>query len=163
MATANSAFDTTGVVQLSTTRVARKLAEPVRLIVAAPSQSWAEAVSNRLEELLQLPSGWDGYGAPPVTFENAYFALDMLRSICPDDFAAPQIVPGTAGDLQVEWHQDNYSIELHVRGPNSVTAYRQTVNLPDGEEIELTNDFVQVWKWIKEMPGVGSAANAAAA
>ena len=118
---------------------------------------------QRLESLIQLPQGWDGYGAPPVGLEVVHFTLQMLKSICPSDMVAPQIVPGVAGDLQVEWHTPSTTIELHVRAPNSVAAWRQSPSVPDGEEFELTNDFVMVLEWVREMLGDGSAAVATAA
>jgi hypothetical protein len=118
---------------------------------------------QRLENLIQLPAGWDGYAAPPVGLEVVHFTLQMLKSICPNDMSAPQIVPGAAGDLQVEWHTPGTTIELHVKSPNSVSAWRQSPNTPDGEEIELTNDFMVVLQWVREMLEDGSAAVATAA
>ncbi|RXH31987.1 hypothetical protein [Bradyrhizobium zhanjiangense] len=143
--------------------IARRAPVPERIIVAGLSTSWSEDVSNRLDHLLKLPAGWDGYGAPPVRFENAYFALQLLSSICPANMSAPQLVPGTAGDLQIEWHIPAGTIELHVRGPNDVSAWRETAANPDGEEILLTNNFAAVSRWISEMLGINVAAVATAA
>jgi hypothetical protein len=140
-----------------------RLPDPARLIVGDGWTAWRGPVVQRLENLIQLPYGWDGYSAPPVGLEVVHFTLQMLKSICPSDMCAPQIVPGTAGDLQVEWHMPSTTIELHVRSPNSVAAWRQSSNAPDGEEIELTNDFMIVLGWVREMLGDGSATVAAAA
>jgi len=131
----------------------RAFATPRRLIIADPSASWWDGVKERLQELVLLERGWDGYHAPPISFENAYFTLDMLRSICPSDMRLPQIVSGTHGDLQVEWHHQTGEIELHVRAPNSVSAWRRSPSAPDGEEVALTNDFAIVLGWIGEMLG----------
>lgn len=118
---------------------------------------------DRLEALIQLPIGWDGYNAPPVRLENAYFTMQMLKAICRRDMIVPQIVPGSSGDLQIEWHTEASTIELHVRAPNRVSAWRQAANASDGEEVELSNDFKIVLQWVKEMLGDGSAAVTAAA
>ena len=45
--------------------------------------------------------------------------------------------------------------------PNSVTAWRQTPSLANGEEANLTNDFLLVFQWVREMlasapPGFGA-------
>ncbi|MBV8568259.1 MAG: hypothetical protein JO273_22675 [Methylobacteriaceae bacterium] len=133
-----------------------------RRLISDRSLAWADAAKNRLDHLCQLPVGWDGYGAGPVRFSVARFAYEMLRSICGPDTPPPSIVPGPSGDLQVEWHLESGDVELHVRAPNDVHAWRQA---PDaGEEcLDLRNDFTDLVRWIKELGGSLSAANAAAA
>jgi len=134
-----------------------------RAIVSRPTRDWHKEVTATLNELAALPRGWDGYNGRPVRFDCAYFALSMLEAICPADGPAPQIVPGSNGDLQLEWHMPNEDIELHVRGPNKVTAWRVAgATDPDGEELQLTNDFTQVAAWIRAImePAVADAAAA---
>jgi hypothetical protein len=158
---ANSAFSVS--TSLSARARPSRLPDASRVVVGEPWTAWRDPVMERLETLIQLPTGWDGYGAPPVRLENAYFAMLMLRAICGRDMAVPQIVPGSAGDLQVEWHSASATIELHVKAPNRVSAWRQTAAVPDGEEIELSNDFKIVLHWVREMLGDGIAAVTAAA
>jgi hypothetical protein len=133
-------------------------------IVQQPIRVWRSAIVERLDELCQLPVGWDGYHAGPVTFTNASFALSMLESTCGVDAPAPQIVPGADGDLQVEWHAPRGDIELHVRGPFNVHAWRMRHGANDGgEEMTLSNDFTAVANWVKELaepliaPGTAAA------
>lgn len=135
-----------------------------RVLVSDKVSAWSDAVRSRLEELIRLPSGWDGYQAVHASFENANFALRVLESVCEFDTPAPQIVPGALGDLQIEWHSLKGDIELHVRAPNDVHAWYALVDGdPDGEELDLTNDFVTVAQWVKEItePSVDVAAAAA--
>ena len=110
-------------------------------------------LKKRLEELTQLEFGWDGYRGKPVASSNAQFALDMIESIFEgEQINTIQIVPGINGDLQVEWHNLKGDIELHVKAPNVVSALRLILNGdPDGEEIDLTNDFTIVKKWVSKM------------
>jgi hypothetical protein len=157
---ANSAFST---IDGGLTNRPHRLPDPGRLVVSDDWAAWREPVMRRLESLLQLPDGWDGYSAPPVGLEVVHFTLQMLKSICPPDTVAPQIVPGTAGDLQVEWHTPSTTIELHVKAPNSVSAWRQSPDAADGEEVNLTNDFLVVLRWVREMLEDGSATVATAA
>lgn len=122
--------------------------------VSAPKASlsesgavWRSSVGRRLGELVSLPTGWDGYVGLPVDFLTAHFAMSMLESICVDSTEPPQIVPGTSGDLQVEWHTLEGDVELHVLAPNKVHGWYSKVG--DGEEeINLTNDFRQVARWV---------------
>lgn len=119
-----------------------------------PVRSWRDAVVSKLNELVALERGWDGYQAGPVSFENASFALRMLEACCGVDAPMPQIVPGVVGDLQVEWHIGNTDIELDIRGPNNVHAWicnEQTG--PNGHEFALTNDFTIVAKWLRDLSG----------
>lgn len=114
--------------------------------------AWRERIIGRLEEIVRLERGWDGYQGCPVSPENANFTLNMLYTICGNDAPPPQIAPGAGGDLQVEWHTLAGDIELHVRAPYDVHAWRAMAGGDvDGEEVELTNDFSIVAKWIEQM------------
>jgi hypothetical protein len=77
-------------------------------------------VTERLKELVSLNTGWDGYNAVPVSTENAVFALKFIRDICSDEIPFPQIVPGTKGDLQLEWHFRINKIEVHIYKPDDI-------------------------------------------
>ena len=124
---------------------------------------WNDEVTVRLQNLIRLASGWDGYQGRPVSFVNANFAYQMLNSICGPETPAPQIVPGAAGDLQIEWHTLRGDIELHVRGPNDVHAWRAISGSdPDGKELNLTVNFVDVAQWVKEVTEAQIAAETAA-
>jgi hypothetical protein len=113
---------------------------------------WRDEAIARLTKLTQLEEGWDGYGGLPVSFENACFALRVLDAICPVDAPTPQMVPGVNGDLQIEWHEKNTDIELHVITLNNVRAWRMIPpTQPIGEEISLTNDFTVLADWVKQI------------
>ena len=127
------------------------------------SQTWLDPVIKRLNELVGLRLGWDGYKAIPVTFENAFFAIEVLKVSCGVNAPTPQIVPGVSGDLQIEWHLENGDIELHIRAPNDVQAWHADTNSsPEGEGILLTNDFTTVARWIKNLTEPPSAIRATA-
>ena len=119
-----------------------------RAVVSQLDRPWRAVVIDRLQELTALPVGWDGYSAPPVNFANAEFALRMLEAICSSECIPPQIVPGNDGDLQIEWHTSNGSIELHVMAPNSVHAWRSGIGSLE-DELALTNDFTVVVGWLR--------------
>lgn len=136
----------------------------VRRTLSENSASWRPQVLCRLEELVRLEPGWDGYTGLPVSFENATFTLQMLDLICGAETPAPQIVPGSSGDIQIEWHNAAGDIELNVLGPNDVHAWKCMVgDEEDGVELELTNDFLEVTHWIKQLREPTVAARSAAA
>ena len=143
----------------------QRTAFPPRVVLSGHESEWQDLVKQRLEELVdRLPFGWDGYDGRPVGFLNANFALSMLSSICRPSTPAPQIVPGSAGDLQIEWHTEGVDIELAVLGPFDVRAWRHVVGAdPEGESMDLEGDFTDVAKWvaaISESPVVADTAAA---
>lgn len=138
---------------------------PIRVHVSDPERKWVRPVQDRLEALVEkLQPGWDGYQGMPVSLLNAWFALRMLEATCGETAPIPQIVPGSRGDLQIEWHTAKGDIELHVRAPNDVHAWRMTTeDAPDGQELHLTNDFVKVAEWVAELAEATIAPRTAAA
>jgi hypothetical protein len=134
-----------GVVQALRNRDARVL------ITDRPSV-WRAQVVDRLNYLCCLRVDWNGYGAGPVNFNTANFALRVLESACSSDTPAPSIVPGPSGDLQIEWHPETGDIELHIRAPNDVHAWCEIVGIGQGgQEVQLTIDFTEVAQWIKSL------------
>lgn len=134
-----------GVVQTLRSRDARVL------ITDRPSV-WRGDVVDRLNYLCCLPLGWNGYRAGPVNFNTANFALRVLESVCSPDTPAPSIVPGSSGDLQIEWHLEGGDIELHIRAPNDVHAwYEACCAASDSQEVQLTIDFTTVAEWVKKL------------
>lgn len=133
-------------------------------ILNEPRHDWWAVARKRLDELCALGPGWDGYSAPPISFSNANFALSMLASACPLDAAAPQIVPGANGDLQIEWHTDTGDIELHILAPYDVQGWRLAPSTAEeGEEVHLAADFTIVANWLTELSEASVAARSAAA
>ena len=135
---------------------------PARLIISEQAYRWRDAVVQQLEELVRLAPGWDGYSGEPVSLLNANFALRLLEKVCAGNTTVPQIVPGSSGDLQIEWHTPRGDIELHVRAPNDVFAWHSNAQTgADGEEVALTTDFIAVANWLEDLEPPGAAAAAA--
>ena len=131
---------------------------------SAQVPDWQWTVEDRLQELIRLENGWDGYIGQPVGFGNAVFAFRVLESICVGDTPAPSIVPGSAGDLQLEWHLPGGEIELHVRAPNDVHAWRFVTGAhPREEALLISTDFSAVAKWLRDLTEAQLAPHAAAA
>ena len=132
-----------------------------QMILTDQAGNWRPSVIKRLEELLRLENGWDGYNGIPISLENAIFALRMLEAVCTPETPAPQIIPGADGDLQIEWHTLQGDLELHVQAPNKVEAwFCRTGQDSEGEERPLTFVFYTVAEWVKiitETPIASSA------
>jgi hypothetical protein len=160
---ANSVFDRP-LSAASATNIVEFPNAPNRMLLSDPVSKWREAAGKRLNELIRLECGWDGCRGAPVSFEIAYFTIQLLEAACGPHAPIPQIVPGAAGDLQIEWHTQIGDIELDVRAPNDVSAWRRTASTdPEREQIALTNHFSAVANWIKELTEPSCAPGTAAA
>lgn len=124
---------------------------PTRITLSENESEWYHSTVKQLEELVRLANGWDGYDGKPVSMMNAIFALQILGKACWESTPAPQIVPLSDGGLQVEWHTLNGDLELLIRGPNSVRAWRSLDNNDDGLELEITNDVLPIANWVREI------------
>lgn len=122
-----------------------------------------EKLNARLQELISLNLGWDGYQGQPVQYANAVFAQKIIERVCGNNNIMPSLVPGASGDLQIEWHTLKGDIELDVLEPNSVRAYYSNDENGKEEEIVLTNDFTSVAVWLNEIKETPIAIIAAAA
>ncbi len=111
--------------------------------------AWAVYAKRRFDEVCALEEGWDGYRGRRVKWQTADFTFRMLQSICAWDAPVPQIVPGSSGTLQVEWHLPHQTIELLVRAPYEVEAWREGDDLAE-EEVELSRDFRLVIGWLED-------------
>ena len=119
-----------------------------KVIVQEYGSSWQQALSPRLEELVRLPNGWDGYRGRPISFACARFTAQLLVHLCREDLAPPALIPGSDGSVQIEWHENGYNVELDVRAPNNVLAKRYNLLSDEDEEISLSNDFTDIMGWI---------------
>lgn len=122
-----------------------------RTRVTGHRSPWNKSLESRLDELSQLEPGWDGYRARPVLHSAASFAAMMLEHLFIEDLIPPSLVPRSDGSLQVEWHKNQYDIELVVSGTQDVRAYRIDELTGNEEELDLENDFTQVVTWLKQL------------
>lgn len=122
-----------------------------RTIVPELNSAWSSMIEDRLTELTSLPVGWDGYAGLPVTFLCAYFVANMLERLCQDNVPPPNLVPGSDGSLQVEWHRNMFDVELDVLDAQNVVATRVNHETGDEEVIEIQNDFSKIVPWISDL------------
>lgn len=148
----------------STASTIKKLAPVIsRANLSDPQMKDWGKIKARLDELCSLQYGWDGYAGVPIRFEIAYFVVEILKNVLSDHTTAldTQLIPGSDGDIQIEWHQDGAIVELHVKAPYDVTAWRSNPISDEGEELYLRADYTVVRSWLTEL--ANSQNNAAAA
>ena len=83
------------------------------------------ALDGKFSELSNLSAGWDVYNGIPATAPCARFAKIILKEIYHPPLNAPdELVPGSDGTLQIEWHQNQFDIEIDVLDDNYAIATR---------------------------------------
>lgn len=95
---------------------------------------WLLPTVEQIQELLQLLPDWDSYGALPIDPDNAVTLVEVLLSALPDDCPVPQLVPATDGNLQAEWHDGGFDIELLCEHPTKIRLY--VAERASGREVE---------------------------
>jgi hypothetical protein len=105
----------------------------------------------RLNELTALTHGWDGYQGVPVSWNCATFAANLLERIYVAGLSAPSLVPGSDGTIQIEWHKNDYDIEIDILGANKVIATKYDHRSDAEDVLDLDNDITAIVNWIKEL------------
>ena len=119
--------------------------------VAHLRSDWMRDLRDRFDELTSLPKGWDGYNGRPVSFTCAHFAANLLERLANPEVPAPYLVPGSDGTVQLEWHRNNFDVEIEVLAPYQVIATRYSYDSDAAEELHLDSDFTKLQVWIEEL------------
>jgi len=119
--------------------------------VMNPNSSWFKELEGRFNELTSLPRGWDGYNGIPVSFSCALFAGNLIERLCVNSLPAPQLVPMSDGTIRLEWHMNQFDIEVDVLGIYDVFACRTDLLSDEEDEIEVQMDFTELSNWISEL------------
>lgn len=87
-------------------------------------KTWlAELATQRLNELMRLQPGWDGYRARPITDEAVRAAVTIVFAVVDDISLPPQFFPLVDGGLQLEWHGGGIDIEIEVDADGTAHAF----------------------------------------
>lgn len=76
------------------------------------SPPWLPAVEKRIDALRNLEPNWDGEGAPRIPFECAMAVWRFLFDTALNETPAPQLIPTSAGGIQIEWHLAGTDLEV---------------------------------------------------
>lgn len=120
----------------------------VRVRVDGPRSQWIKELEDRFDEITSLPKGWDGYNGLPVSFSCAQFAANLIERLYVNTVPAPQIVPGSDGTLQIEWHCNQFDLEVDVFGPYDVVATITDLKNESEKELVVQTDFTELSDWV---------------
>lgn len=86
---------------------------------AEPVRRWEIEVQEKICALASRTQGWDGQHALPVKWDAGMFALNLLSKVMQSRTPPPTVVPSPIGGVQLEWHERDIDLELHVTAPYS--------------------------------------------
>jgi len=92
----------------------------IQVKVAGHVPAWLPITNKEMNELLNLETDWDSYGAKPVSPDAAVAAIWFLGLVMQKESMMPFIVPMSSGNIQLEWHASGVDIEVEItpHGPN---------------------------------------------
>jgi hypothetical protein len=88
-----------------------------------PEPSWLRPYVCGIAQLLELPAGWDSYGAARIDPNAGARLLNLLGEIMRPGTPLPRLVPDAGAGLQIEWAQQGLELELAVDPNGSVEAF----------------------------------------
>jgi len=107
-----------------------------------PQLQWEVEVVRRVVKLLEMPEGWDSYGAAKIKKDAGMFALEILQKVMRPRTPIPQIVPTAAGGIQIEWHEKGIDLEIDILGPYECELwYRDHESQQAPSSMPFSNDF----------------------
>lgn len=116
------------------------------LIDASGHAPWLSPIVDRLNEIAQLPPGWNSYKSSSIKPESIKATMKVLSQSLPELAPAPHVVPTPKGYIQLEWHQFGWHVELEVF---SDELYSLLIAAPTGEEEEVEGDLQTVLPMIQ--------------
>ena len=137
-----------------TTRSSGKgTADPPRVVVRVHSPAPPDPIVNvirKASELVHLPTGWNSYGAKPVTNEAVEAAIAFLVEAisASQNVVAPAIVPTVRGGLQLEWHRRGVDLEIEFGPDASGSWYAEDRETEETVEGPLLNENVALLQWL---------------
>jgi hypothetical protein len=108
--------------------------EPMSVTLKHDPSAWIAPVLDTLNRMLQLPAGWDSYGARPISPRAALATAEFLDEFMHLGTPLPFLVPTNRGGVQVEWHTRGFDIEAEVGSGGLEYAYCE--DLRGGREWE---------------------------
>lgn len=100
---------------------------------------WLASAVAKVQELADLPEGWDGHGSrriQPASMANMLRILDAI-ALAYADVPSPHIAPISGGALQAEWSLEGRDLEIVTRSDGSI-HYLQT----DGDDVDDMRDGI---------------------
>ncbi len=108
---------------------------------AGPDEKWQVEVLTPLAKYATMEQGWDSYSGLPLRWDAGFFALWVLNAVMRPRTPLPRVVPSPVGGVQLEWHEKNIDLELHITAPYECELWFEDHRTGEQLSTELSNDF----------------------
>jgi hypothetical protein len=100
------------------------------------STDWGQLFA-KLDGLLNLPNGWDGYRAAPPNLTGRYYARSFLQSLAQGNYVPYQVVPSVIGGVGVNRRRGNKKVYVEFNNNGKVHAlYSDGTSPPRVEQVQ---------------------------
>ena len=109
-----------------------------------------ETATRQASELVQLPGGWDSYGAKPVSSDAARAATTLMvkEASAVPNLAAPAVVPTVRGGLQLEWHRQGVDLEIEFEPDGSGSWFAEDRETEEAVARPLLDEDAALRRWL---------------
>jgi len=105
-------------------------------------------------DLLNLPAGWNSYGAKPIAPQNAVAAIRLLAGILSaDTLPSPIVVPRVRGGIQLEWHSGVVDIEVYIDSPGKISFFAEHAENGETFEGQIEGNEAVLKAWLQHLSG----------
>jgi len=102
--------------------------------------SWVLQTLQAFSHLLELPQGWDSYGAPPIQPSYIQAALSLLLGVMRDNTPVPSVMPTSRGGVQLEWHMRDVDLEIEFETPSRIQGFFEDRRTGESWQADLSAD-----------------------
>jgi hypothetical protein len=85
------------------------------------SKDTTELILNKISS---LETGWNGYGALPITEAAIKSAREIIPRLVKLGLSQPAIVPTVRGGIQIEWHENGVDLEIDISDIGEIMIFR---------------------------------------
>lgn len=108
---------------------------------------WLSPIASRLVTVINLPEGWDSYGAQQVDVSMLPATINLLANIMRETTLMPAIVPTQRGGIQLEWHARGIDLEVEVLSQGHFAVLYEN----EKEGVEWEREFSSDLTLLKEI------------
>jgi hypothetical protein len=92
------------------------IADSVKRTALEAASSFSAQLRRKINELVALGTNWDGENAKPVKLDVLADTIETLKRLRQrtDKFREPFLAPTFDGFVQMEWHENNRSLDIEA-------------------------------------------------
>lgn len=112
---------------------------------------WFPETIAALDELGDLTSNWDSYGARRIRRSSILATIELLLCVTGDGTPSPTVVPTNRGAVMLEWHTSGVDLEVEVYGPGRLHVTFEDAREGTEWDAEIGSDLSQLVECIRRL------------